>query len=206
MSGHSFRLRPREVIVNGNAVTLEETGYGARTYTMQRVRVGRHKNSFEYIRSTDPTVEMLRDLAGNPVRAPHLYQSYNGERRKTDYIHLRNLTRQPWPESATVDGARLTLTFRAPLKGPMRGESVPAASAFTVKVNGSAVSLASANPVSMTDWNVRFGTVTLTLAAAVASGDTVTVSYDKPDSNWLRNVVCEYVPSFTDEPVTNSTS
>ena len=47
--------------------------------------------------------------------------------------------------------------------------------------------------------------VTLTPAAA-ASGDTVTVSYAKPESSPVGNVVCEYVPSFTDVHVTNSTA
>ena len=69
-----------------------------------------------------------------------------------------------------------------------------------MKVNGGAVSLASANPVSVSGRDL-----TLTLDAAVASGDAVMVSYAKPESNPLRNVVCEYAPSFTDESVTNST-
>ena len=77
---------------------------------------------------------------------------------------------------------------------------VPAASAFTVKVNGSAVSLAGSNHGSVSGREV-----TLTLATAVASTDTVTVSYDKPESRPLRNVVCEYAPSFTDQAVTNAT-
>ena len=109
---------------------------------------------------------------------------------------LENVTRLPHPMSAGVNSNRLTLTFSA----PMDGGSKPPASVFTVKVNGSAVSLASANPVGISG-----DTVTLTLAAAVAAGDTVTVSYDKPDSNWLRNMICERAPSFTDQPVTNST-
>ena len=62
------------------------------------------------------------------------------------------------------------------------------------------MSLAGANPVSVSGREV-----TLTLAAAVASGDTVTVSYAKPESSPIRNVVCEYAPSFTDQAVTNST-
>ena len=76
----------------------------------------------------------------------------------------------------------------------------PAAGAFTVKVNGSAVSLAGANAVSVSGRQV-----TLTLASAVAAGDDVTVSYEKPASNWLRNVTCEYAESFSEEPVLNFT-
>ena len=90
---------------------------------------------------------------------------------------------------------RLTLTFDETLDE----DSVPAASAFTVKVGGSAVSLASGNPVSVSD-----NTVTLTLAAAVSAGDALTVSYAKPSSNPLRNAVGA-VRNFADESVTNST-
>ena len=67
-------------------------------------------------------------------------------------------------------------------------------------VEGSQVNLAGASLVSVSGPDV-----TLTLASAVATGDAVTVSYAKPESSWLRNVICEYAPSFTDRPVTNST-
>ena len=77
----------------------------------------------------------------------------------------------PSLQSATVTGTRLALTYDEALDE----DSVPAASAFTVKVNGSAVSLATTSPVAIAD-----GAVTLTLAAAVAESDTVTVSYAKP--------------------------
>ena len=55
----------------------------------------------------------------------------------------------------------------------------PAVSALTVKKGGIQVSLASANPA--------------------------TVSYAKPSSHPFQNVVCEDAPGFTDEPVTNDT-
>ena len=55
-----------------------------------------------------------------------------------------------------------------------------------------------ANPVSGRQ-------VTLRRAAAVAVGDNVTVSYAKPPRSWLRNVRCEYAPSFSGEPVLNFT-
>ena len=95
-----------------------------------------------------------------------------------------------------MDGNRLTLTFDA----QMDDGRTPAASAFTVTVNGSQVSLASSNPVS-----VSGSTVTLTLASAVAASADVTVSYERPFSRWLRNVICEYAPSFSGEPVSNFT-
>ena len=98
-------------------------------------------------------------------------------------------------ERVTVDGDRLTLPFDAVLDEA----SVPASSAFTVKLTGSEVSLANANPVAIAE-----KAVTLTLAAAVSAGDTVTVSYAIPSTNPLRNVVGE-VRHFADVSATNLT-
>ncbi len=73
--------------------------------------------------------------------------------------------------------------------------------AFTVKVDGSAVSLSGTPSISGQ-------TVTLTLADAVAVGATVTVSYAKPASgtnNRLRSTRGGEVASFTDRPVVNNT-
>ena len=86
------------------------------------------------------------------------------------------------------------MTFDAPLKA---GQT-PDASAFTVTVDGSVVS-------RVTWVSVSDKTVTLTLASAVAAGADVKVSYERPSSRWLQNVICEYAPSFTDESVTNLT-
>ena len=144
----------------------------------------------------DKTRNRLQDLAGNPVSAPkHYFDNYwEGQR-----ANLKNVTVLPWPQWAMVDGKRLTLIF----DGPMNGGSTPAASAFTVKVNGSAVSLASTNPVTV---NPSGRKVILTLASAVAAGDTVTVSYERPASGRrLQNVVCENSESFADLSVTNGT-
>ena len=91
-------------------------------------------------------------------------------------------------------GDRLPLTFDAPLNGG----SNPVASAFAVKANGSPVSLADANAMYVSGRQV-------TLASAVAAGDDVVVSYERPSRSWLRNVHCECAPSFSDEPVRNFT-
>ena len=178
---HNFRATPKEVIIDGNRATLIEMGHGY-GHERLRARVG-ERDPYVYFLVYRGTSKIVRDLAGNVV----------SDARAT----LDNVTRLPHPKGATVNGKKLTLTFSA----PMDGGRVPAASAFTVKVNGSVVSLASANPVSVSSREV-----TLTLAAAVASADTVTVSYEIPGSNWLlQNVVCEYAPGFTDQVVTNST-
>ena len=175
----TFNAQPREVYVSGNTVTV----IGLSDSEVKRPNVDWTMINFHYYADVTVT-KRLRDLSGNPVSTP------------TKIIFLENVTRLPWPKSATVSGDRLTLTFSAPMDGNWK----PAADAFMVKVGGSAVNLDSANPVSVSGRQV-----TLTLAAAVASGDTVTVSYAKPSGSPLRNVVCEYAPSFTDQAVTNST-
>ena len=63
------------------------------------------------------------------------------------------------------------------------------------------MSLAGANPAPVSD-----SKVSLTLAAAVAAGDAVRVSYAKPNSNWLQNLACgKEAEGFSDVSVTNLT-
>ncbi|MYC31126.1 MAG: hypothetical protein F4X65_13730 [Chloroflexi bacterium] len=177
----SFRATPQEVTIDGNRVELIEIGHGHGNRRL-RASVGLETPYVFFSVYSDSHAKTLRDLAGNAASEAE--------------VTLDNVTHLPSPERATVDGARLTLTFSA----PMDGGRVPAADAFTVKVNGSEVSLAGSNPVS-----VLGREVTLTLAAAVASGDAVTVNYEIPESNFLQNVICEYAPSFNDQDVTNNT-
>ena len=85
----------------------------------------------------------LRDLSGNAARPPNGPSSYGY--LYTPVVYVDNFTHLPSPERATVVGNQLTLTFSA----PMKGGSVPPASAFTVKVNGNPASLAGANPIAV---------------------------------------------------------
>ena len=100
----------------------------------------------------------------------------------------------PAPESATVDGTSLVLTHSEDLDTG----SVPAASAYTVKVDGDA----GTNPSTV---SVGTRTVTLTLATAVIDGQVVTVSYDMPASNRLQDVSGRNAPAFNNFAVTNNT-
>ena len=102
----------------------------------------------------------------------------------------------PVLSTPTVNGAALVLTYNEALDTG----SEPASSAFTVKVGGTAVSLATSGAVA-----VAGSTVTLTLAAAVAAADTVTVSYAVPTSNPLQDAGGTDAPAFTDLAVTNGT-
>ena len=112
-------------------------------------------------------------------------------------------TEAPAFVSATVNGTELIITFDEVLAAAPN----LANDAFTVKVDGTAVDL-SGTPVI--NWARLFGpTVTLTLAAAVAHDDTVTVSYEKPatddSNNKLEDTDGNETASFTDAAVTNNT-
>ena len=100
----------------------------------------------------------------------------------------------PAPESATVEGTTLVLTHSEDLDTG----SVPAASAYTVKVDGAA----GTNPSAV---SVGTRTVTLTLATAVTGEQVVTVSYTAPASNQLQDVSGRNAPAFADFAVTNNT-
>ena len=100
----------------------------------------------------------------------------------------------PAPESATVDGTTLVLTHSEDLDT----SSVPAASAYTVRVDGDA----GTNPSTV---SVGTRTVTLTLATAVIDGQVVKVSYDMPASNRLQDVSGLEAPDFDNFAVTNNT-
>ena len=100
----------------------------------------------------------------------------------------------PAPESATVDGTTLVLTHSEDLDTG----SVPAASAYTVKVDGDA----GTNPSNV---SVGTRTVTLTLATAVTGEQVVTVSYDMPASNRLQDVSGLEAPDLNNFTVTNNT-
>ena len=95
-----------------------------------------------------------------------------------------------------MNGATLTLTYDKTLDTG----SVPAGSAFTVKVGGSGVNLAGTTPVGISGT-----TVTLTLAAAVTHGEAVTVSYARPGSNPLQDEEGNVAADLTDRTVSNDT-
>ena len=103
----------------------------------------------------------------------------------------------PVVDSASVSATGLSLTFDKAL-----GATSPPASAFTVK----ATSGTTTRTISVSSVQAVSGTfVSLTLGEAVAAGETVTISYTKPETNPLAAATGEEVESFTDQPVTNST-
>ncbi len=90
--------------------------------------------------------------------------------------------------SAAVNGAALTLTYGEVLDG----SSTPATDAFTVTVAGSGR--------MVTHVSVSGRVVTLTLASAVAHGETVTVSYS-PGTNPIRDAAGNGAIGLSNEPV-----
>ncbi len=99
---------------------------------------------------------------------------------------------KPRPTSAEVNGDRLTISFDRGLDAA----SVPAASAFSL--GGTTATVASVV--------VSGSTATLTLSAAVAYTDTVTVGYAKPDAGGLKRLGRSvFADGFSALSVTNNT-
>ena len=111
-------------------------------------------------------------------------------------ITIRGSLSAPMLDTAVVNRATLVLTYG----GALDEGSAPADNAYTVRVNGIDVDLAAIDPVA-----VRGSAVTLTLASAVAATDSVTVSYEPPTSDPIRNPVGNQAEAFTNENVTNTT-
>ena len=108
----------------------------------------------------------------------------------------------PAPNGATVNGTTLVIAFDEALADAAN----LANGAFAVKKTPSG---GSETTVALTGSPaISSGTVTLTLATAVVSTDTVTVSYIRPTSgtaNALQDAAGNQVASFTDRAVTNDT-
>ena len=98
-------------------------------------------------------------------------------------------TTKPSLVEAVVDQTTLSLTFSEALN-----TTAPANTRFTVKVDGGA----GTNPTAV---SIAGRVVTLTLGAAVTSGQTVTVSYTKPTTNPIRDLSGKEADAFTDEDV-----
>ena len=98
-------------------------------------------------------------------------------------------------QSATVDGATLTLTYSEALD---TGVSLPQA-AFAVNVNGSSQSLIAVG--------VGESNVLLLLSSTVEAGDTVTVDYTAPEGpDSIRDIQGRKAASFSGQAVTNDTA
>ena len=102
----------------------------------------------------------------------------------------------PALQSAAVDRTTLTLTFTENLDG----NSLPAPGAFHVTVNGKRRNVATGGVA------ISGKTVKLTLASAVAAGDTVKVRYTRPSNRPLLRLLGVAVKTFANRAVTNNTT
>ena len=145
------------------------------------------------------------DVSGLDPRTTYTYKAYDAsgcassDRLATAAAFTTPDTTKPTLSSAAANGTAVTLTFSEALDT----SSVPAATAFEVKVGGAVSELATSGAVSIVG-----AAVTLTLKNSLTSGATVTASYAKPATgNKLRDLgtPANEADSFTDEAVTNTT-
>ena len=110
-------------------------------------------------------------------------------------------TTAPTFESATVNGAALSVTFDQTLDTT----SAPAGSNFTVTATPPSGTARTINGTSAAV-SIASATASLTLASAVADSETVTVAYTKPGTSPLRDTAAtpNAVASFTGKSVANN--
>ena len=155
--------------------------------------------SYGVTRSNDESSESLSDwnIAGEFRQLSGSTWNADGQSRslRMRLTGVANALEVPVLVSAAVNGVSLVLTYDEDLDTG----SVPPANAYAVTVDGG-------TPAEPTDVAVAGATVTLTLASAVTSRQTVTVSYTKPTSNPVQDEDDLDASSFTDEAVTNDTA
>ena len=141
-----------------------------------------------------PRSDPLRDPAGNEVGG------FSG--RTVTNNSLEDDT-PPAFSRAAVKGTVLRVVFDEPLDT----RSLPAGSAFTATANpagGAARDIAGTGAVAV--GGGRVATVTVTLAAAVAHGEAVTVAYAKPGSDPLRDLAGNEVAAFSRQTAANDSA
>ncbi len=135
---------------------------------------------------TVPSDNPLQDVAGNDAAAL-------SAKAVTNYTGVEDTT-APVVQAAVADSDYVMLTYNEALDE----DSTPAASAFAVRVEGAARTLAASSPVT-----VGGHTVTLTLASPVAPGEAVTVSYTVPSDNPLQDAAGRDAAALNNRAVSN---
>ncbi|MXX31442.1 MAG: hypothetical protein F4Z51_04250 [Chloroflexi bacterium] len=134
-----------------------------------------------YAQPTGATDGKLQSLTGG-----HLVSSWSAE------SVTNNADGVPRPAGASVNGATLTITFDRSLDAM----SKPAASTFTL----------GGTTVTVSSLGIADSTITLTLSAAVAHDDVISVSYVKPETGGIkRSGQALFARSFSSLSVTNET-
>ena len=177
--------RPNGIAVEGNTVTLTLADAAVHGDTTVRVF---------YVKPTGAGATPLRDLSGNEVAGFGV----------TPRVVLVVNNTPPAFKSASVNGDTLRITF----DGAMDTDSVPAASAFTVTVDGTDQTPTRA-AFRQRGNSPAADQVELILDPAVARGQqTVTVGYTAPMTDPLKDDDNAFlpVPGFTGQTVTNNTA
>ena len=140
----------------------------------------------ERVQYNRPGTNPLQDHAGNEVGNV----IFEGD----EVRNLSSDTTAPALTRAVADGATLTLRYGEWLDRV----SVPAAAAFTVKVNGVDVEFGATGRVSVGERSV-----TLTLADAVLAGDVATVAYAVPSDNPVRDLAGQNAAAVSERAAHN---
>ena len=131
-------------------------------------------------------------LRTNPVQ--DLAGSDAGALSNLDVTNITADSTAPTLDTASVNGASLVLTYDENLDA----NSVPAASAYSVKVG----SAPAAEPSRVA---ISGKTVTLTLATAAVAGDTVTLNYTVPPTNPVQDAEGNSSGALSNQDVTDIT-
>ena len=182
-AGGTTQAAPTNVVVDSANKTI--------TLTLAAAVINGQTVTVSY---TDPTANndanAIQDLAGNDAITLTSQAVSNNTPDTT----------APAFSSATVNGTAMVLTYGEALDAT----NIPAATTFTVTAGGT-TQAAPSNVVV----NSANKTVTLTLAAAVTSGQSVTVSYTDPttnnDANAIQDAAGNDAISLTNQTVSNNT-
>lgn len=167
------------VLVNGASVAVSSVSVSNNTVelTLSKSLAANQVVQVTYV----PGSPALTDLAGNPAATISNYQIVVGSSTGATLTSL------------TVKGTTLTLTYSAPLNA----NTVPYPLQYIVEVNG--------NYVTVRNVAVSGSQVTLTLASAVASGQTVKLTYYNSGIA-LQDALGTTMEGFTNRAVTNESS
>ena len=109
------------------------------------------------------------------------------------------------PPILSTANATVATTIYIIFSEPLDPASIPAASAFTVQVGGTAGPVDSAEIGEVIHGFDAFqGVLILTVSTPLLSLDTITVSYTRPDGNPLQDLDRNEVESFSDQRVINT--
>ncbi len=170
------------VTVAGSSVAVNDVSVSGKAVTLTLATAAEHGNTVS-LSYTIPANNPIQDTSGNDAAALSAQTVTNNTPDTT----------APALSSADVHGASLVLTYDEDLDG----NSTPGASDFTVTVAGSSVTVSNVS--------VSGKTVTLTLAAAVEHGNTVSLSYTIPATNPIQDAAGNDAAALSGQAVTNDT-